>query len=181
MSLAREYQALVRALDQLPGIGPQAALRCARWLLQQPNNSLLEALHHAQVLQQCPRCRRYWRPQPDVEFCCDGDLNHADLLVVVYDEEVELYRKQGYQGRFFILHGLLSPMQGVGPKQLRLSELVTLLQREPVTRLGLCLPSDVEAQTTAYYIRQLIERAELPVQPDIVDVDIKAGELPWPI
>ncbi|MBE0483071.1 MAG: toprim domain-containing protein [Bacterioplanes sp.] len=181
MSSAREYQALVRALDQLPGIGPQAALRCARWLLQQPQNSLLEALQAAQRLQQCPRCRRYWQPQPQVEFCCNSDLGHADLLVVVYDDDVEAYRQQGYRGRFFILHGLLSPMQGIGPKQLRLSELVTVLQREPVARIGLCLPSDVEAQTTAYYIRQLIQRAELPIQPDVMDVDTTAGELPWPI
>ncbi len=181
MSVAPEYQALVQALDQMPGIGPQAAVRCARWLLQQPHSALLNALRDAQELQPCPRCRRYWRPQPPAVSCCEHVRNHPDLLVVPHDEDIDRYRALGYQGHFFVLHGVLSPMQGIGPKQLRLAELTHRLQHEPVARIGLCLPADVEAQTTAYYVRQLIQQASLPTLPDVIDIDSTAGVLPWPL
>lgn len=181
MSLAREYQTLVHALDQMPGIGPNAALRCARWLLQQPHHGLLEALQAAQKLEPCPRCRRYWLPNVALNSCCEMDRGHTDLLVVPYDNDIEPYRLRGYRGRFFVLHGLLSPMQSIGPKQLRLSELVQALQKEPALRVGLSLASDVEAQTTAFYVRQLIQQASLSTLPDIVDIDPTVGDLPWEI
>lgn len=179
MSVAPEYQVLVQALDQLPGIGPQAAQRCARWLLQQPHNSLLEALQNARALQPCPRCRRYCRVQSSEPSCCEYNRNHPDLLVVQHDEDISCYRAKGYLGRFFVLHGLLSPMQGVGPKQLHLAQLTQVLQQEPPLRVGLCLPADVDAQTTAFYLRQLIQQSNLPTPPDVIDVDASSGALPW--
>lgn len=158
MTQPREYTALCQAFDELPGIGPNAAKRLSRFVLSQPQGAQLEsALQQARAsLSYCRGCRSYTVGEL-CDLCADKERS-PQLLVLEHSDDVEQYLNSGYQGYFFILHGLLSPMAGIGPQQLGLPQLVERIQALSPETLYLSFSSSVEGRATCQFIEELVKR-----------------------
>lgn len=168
MRLPTSYVALVQALDQLPGIGQKAASRLAQHLLVNVQGQpLLSALQQAvSTVQLCQKCRSLCTDSL-CERCKNPDALQSSILVLAGCDEQQAALELGWTGQFFILHGLLSPMLGIGPKQLQLSLLKKRLteQKMPVI---IAVDDSVEGRTTAQFIVSLLPS------------DVEVQWLPWP-
>ena len=151
---------LVTALTVLPGVGPKSAQRMALHLLQRDRSGgsrLSTVLEHAmRDVRQCRICRNL----TEAEVCrlCDDPQREKRLLCVVESpaDVLALEQAGGYRGYYFVLHGKLSPIDGIGPEELgleRLQERISELQPE---ELILATNPTVEGEATAHYIGRLV-------------------------
>lgn len=154
---------LVSALSRLPGIGPRSAERLALHLVQaDPSvvNSLAEALRRTRErVALCQRCGALTESQP----CpiCAADSRDASLLCIVERalDVLSLEKSGTFKGRYHVLGGRLSPLNGVGPEDLRIEALEQRLKSEPIREIVLALGSDVEGDATSHYLaKRLADR-----------------------
>ncbi len=163
-SLPPAIATLTAALGRLPGIGPRSAERIALHLVQSEADSvrqlaavLVEARERVSL---CQRCGALTEVQP-CPLCTD-DRRDASLLCVVERalDILSLEKSGTYRGRYQVLGGKLSPLNGVGPEDLNIAALETRLQEEPIREVILALSSDVEGDATANYLaRRLAPRS----------------------
>lgn len=154
-SLAR----LIDALRALPGVGPKTAQRMAFHLLQEGRDGarvLAESLHGA--LSRIGRCRQC-RMLTEGEHCfiCSSTQRDAALLCIVESpaDVVAVEQSGGYRGRYFVLMGHLSPLDGVGPEQLGIRELEELLDSGKVSEMILATNPTVEGEATAHFLSEV--------------------------
>lgn len=150
---------LVDALRCLPGVGPKSAQRMALHLLQRDRKGaarLGDVMTRAmQSVQHCKQCRIFTENEL-CSWCTDPARDPAQLCVVENPADVlAIERSTEYQGRFFLLLGHLSPLDGIGPKDLGLDLLETRLNSGEITELTLATNQSVEGQATARYITTL--------------------------
>jgi recombination protein RecR len=153
---------LIDALRTLPGVGPKSAQRMAFHLLQEGRpgaRALSEAL--ATALESVSRCRRC-RMLTEGELCviCAAPQRDETLLCVVESpaDVVALESSASYRGRYFVLMGHLSPLDGIGPEQLGVRELEAILAEGSVRELILATNSNVEGEATAHFLSELAVR-----------------------
>ena len=153
---------LIEALRTLPGVGPRTAQRMAFHLLQEGRpgaRALTRALDAA--LTTVVRCRRC-RMLTESELCsiCAAPQRDAALLCAVESpaDVVAIEQSGSYRGRYFVLMGHLSPLDGIGPEQLGLRELEAILNEGGVRELILATNSTVEGEATAHYLGELAAR-----------------------
>ena len=148
-------------LGRLPGIGPKSAQRIAYWLLNAERD---QALRLADAIVQvkdsvhfCERCFNY--AQDDLcEICASPSRNAATICVVSAPHDIPpIERTAVFQGVYHVLGGALSPMEGIGPDDLRISELMARLADGTVTEVILATNPNVEGETTASYLARLIK------------------------
>src|SRR5690625_3007800 len=149
---------LMSALRCLPGVGPKSAQRMVLQLLEHDRpgaQRLAEALTQAvEGVGRCERCRTLTE-QPLCGICANPKRDQTLLCVVETPGDVlAIEQAGGYQGRYFVLLGRLSPIDGVGPEEIGIGALTRLLQQEPVEELILATNPTVEGETTAYYISE---------------------------
>lgn len=153
---------LIEALRTLPGVGPKSAQRMAFHLLQEgrPGAQVL-AQTLAAALASVSRCRRC-RMLTEGELCsiCSAPQRDATLLCAVESpaDVVAIETSGSYRGRYFVLMGHLSPLDGIGPEQLGVRELEGLLAEGGVRELILATNSTVEGEATAHYLGELAAR-----------------------
>jgi recombination protein RecR len=149
---------LVRLLARLPGIGERTALRLANYLLGAPPD-YAQALGKAvaeihQSIKRCTLCGNY-TANALCAICADPKRDPSLLCVVARPPDVSaIERSGGYRGRYFVLHGLLSPLDGMGPDKLSLQPLVELVAKGSIAEVILATPLSVEGETTALYVAQ---------------------------
>jgi recombination protein RecR len=150
---------LIQALRCLPGVGPKSAQRMAFHLLQRNRrgaSALAEALVAAvEHIGQCRECHTL--TEGDLCQVCANPNRDASLLCVV-ETPTEVYaidQSAGFKGRFFVLNGRLSPLDGIGPDELKLNLLEERLQSGVVKELILATNTTVEGEATAHYISQV--------------------------
>ena len=154
---------LIRALGTLPGIGPRTAERLALHLVQSELGAvrqLAQALVSARErIQPCAQCGALTEGQP-CALCTDARRDPAQVCVVARPVDVLLLEKAGsFRGRYHVLGGTLSPLNGIEPEDLRIEALETRLAAGPVQEVILALPTDVEGDATAFYLaRRLAPR-----------------------
>jgi recombination protein RecR len=156
-------QALVLALKSLPGIGPRSAERMALHVIQmEPERvrALSEALMFARErIVACERCGGLTESQP-CRICSDGQRDAGMLCVVERPTDILSFEKSGtFRGRYHVLGGKLSPLDGVGPEDLRIRELEARMSEGPVREVVVALSGDVDGEATAHYIRQRLAGA----------------------
>lgn len=149
---------LMSALRCLPGVGPKSAQRMVLQLLEHDRpgaQRLADALTRAvDGVGRCQRCRTLTE-QPLCGICANPKRDQTLLCVVETPGDVlAIEQAGGYQGRYFVLLGRLSPIDGVGPKEIGVDALASLLEQEPVEELILATNPTVEGETTAYYISE---------------------------
>ena len=160
MSLKVEpIQRMADELGKLPGIGRKSAQRLAYHLASQPVENvraLARALQEGrEQIRLCNRCFNY--TSEDLCSVCKDIKRREDLLCVVRDprDVAAMERMNDYHGLYHVLHGILSPMDGVGPNDIRISELMDRLQTGRVKELILATNPDIEGEATAAYIARL--------------------------
>lgn len=162
-SLPEPLGRLISALAQLPGVGPRTAERLALHVVQADAawvRSLADALVSARDrVQPCACCGALTEAQP-CRVCADGGRDGAVVCVVERPVDIFLIEKAGsYRGRYHVLGGRLSPLNGVEPEDLNLASLERRLTSEPIREVILALPTDVEGDATCSYLsRRLGER-----------------------
>ncbi len=153
-------KALLQELERLPGIGPKSALRIAMFLLNQPKEAverLIQALQRVkEQLKLCRRCFNYAEGEL-CEICQDENRNSSLVCVVEDPMDIAVVENAGiYQGLYHVLHGVISPIEGVGPEDLRINELIERLNTEAISEVILALSPTTEGEGTSTYIARLI-------------------------
>jgi recombination protein RecR len=158
---------LIDALHALPGVGPKTAQRLAFRLLQDERGAAQEladaAVEALAKVGRCGRCRMLAEGAL-CELCASGNRDDALLCVVESPADVIAVENSGvYRGRYFVLMGHLSPLDGIGPAQLGLHELDLLLAEGQVREVILATNSTVEGEATAHVISELARARGLNV------------------
>jgi recombination protein RecR len=161
MHYARPLARLVAELERLPGVGPKSAQRLAFHLLRLPREEaqrLAEAiLEVKERIRTCSVCFNF-TDRPICELCANERRDHALLCVVAEPRDLLAMERTGeYRGRYHVLGGVISPMEGVGPEMLRIRELMDRLQEGVVQEVILATNPTVEGDTTAMYLARLIK------------------------
>jgi recombination protein RecR len=176
-ALPPALERLAALLGRLPGVGDRSAQRLALHLLKQSPEqaqALSAALRelHAEV-QFCQQCR-HLATAARCGLCADPQRDRR-LLCVVEDvpDLLALERSGEFRGLYHVLHGVLSPLQGVGPRDLQLDELVARVRREQPTEVILATSVSVEGEATASYIDSLLRG--LPVQVSRIASGVPQG------
>ncbi len=155
-ALPESITALIAALNQLPGIGPRSAERIALHLVQAETGTvrqLAQAILTARErIQLCQVCGSLTETQP-CAICTDPRRDAALLCVVERAVDIlTLEKSSAFRGRYHVLGGRLSPLNGVEPEDLRIAELESRLVRGPVQEVILALGTDVEGDATGFYL-----------------------------
>ena len=159
--------ALIEALRALPGVGPKSAQRMAFHLLQDARPAA-QALNGAleRALERVNRCRQC-RMLTEDELCdiCANAQRDPGLLCVVESpaDVVAIEQSGGYRGRYFVLMGHLSPLDGIGPEQLGGAQFTALLAAGQVREVILATNSTVEGEATAHFLAQLVRQRGITV------------------
>ena len=155
---------LVRSLSRLPGLGRKSATRIALRLVarETPAAELMEAIGEArEQVTNCGRCGAITEPDP-CRICTSGRRDQSQLCVVATPVDVLPFEKAGfYRGRYFVLGGLLSPLDGVRADDLPFERLVARVDEDGVTEIIIALDASVEGETTALYLQRILEGRDL--------------------
>ncbi len=161
MQSAPAIQKLLDELERLPGVGPKSAQRMAYFIL---NSDRGQALRLADAVRDvkdtvrfCSRCFNY----AQAELCeiCASDRRDATLICVGSEPRdiPPIERTGAFDGLYHVLGGALSPMEGIGPDDLRIAELMARLGREDISEVVLATNPNIEGETTASYLARLIK------------------------
>jgi recombination protein RecR len=166
-ALPEPVTALISALSQLPGIGPRSAERIALHIVQSESGAarqLAEALVRARErVRLCENCGALTEESP-CGFCTDPRRDASVVCVVERPTDILSLEKSGtYRGRYHVLGGKVSPVNGVEPEDLRISELEQRLAREPFKEIIIALATDVEGDATSYYLAKRLLRPGLKI------------------
>jgi recombination protein RecR len=151
---------LIEAFAQLPGIGPKTASRLTFYLLRRPaeqSEALAEALRDLkQKTVFCSSCYNITEQSP-CAVCRDDSRDRSIICVVEEPLDVLAIDRTGeFKGLYHVLHGSISPVDGIGPDELRIGELMARLQDEPVQEVLLATNPNLEGEATAMYLSRLI-------------------------
>jgi recombination protein RecR len=158
---AQPISRLIQELAKLPGIGEKTASRLTMHILRTSKENA-EALARAilevkEKIRFCSQCFNLTDQDP-CRICQDPKRNREILCVVSSPEDlVALEKSGGFRGLYHVLHGVLSPLEGVGPKDLRLDELLSRLKGGEIKEVILATNPSVEGEATAQYLSQIIK------------------------
>lgn len=159
----KSFQRLVAGLKRLPGIGPKQAERMAIFLLRSPDfetENLVSALRQAKAaVRACRLCFDFTEGEL-CRICADPGRDRGQICVVEEPQDVAaIERCRGYRGCYHVLHGALSPLDGIGPEALRIKELVERLKglAGAPAEVILATDPDTEGEATALYLSDLLK------------------------
>jgi len=160
-------QALIDELGRLPGVGPKSAQRIAFHLLKvapEDANRLARAITDAKArIRFCEVCFNF-SSDTRCSYCLDERRDPTLLCVVEEPRDiVAVERTHEFSGRYHVLQGAIAPIEGIGPEQLRIKELVTRVGTEGVTEVILATNPNIEGEATAMYLARLLKPLEVRV------------------
>lgn len=157
---------LVHELNRLPGIGPKTAQRLAYYILRSKDaysDKLSEALMRVKAeVHTCPECFSY-TDRDLCKFCEDPHRQTESLCVVEEPSDISRIESSGaFHGKYHVLHGVISPLDGISAKHLKIQELINRVDAssengKPITEIILALDADLEGDTTALYLAKLFQ------------------------
>lgn len=167
MYAAPSIQKLLDELERLPGIGPKSAQRIAYWLLNTDKATaarLSEAIIEVKdAVHFCSRCFNYAEDEL-CEICASSKRDPQIICVVSEPRDIPpIERTAMFTGSYHVLGGALSPMDGIGPDELRISELLQRLASQEIQEVLLATNPNVEGETTATYLARLIKPLDIKV------------------
>lgn len=155
-------QELINQFAALPGLGPKTAERLVFYLLKQPKDQLAKfglALEHLKdKIRECQKCYNFSEADP-CPICADKRRNAKVICVVAKPQDlIALEKTNEYQGVYHVLGGLIDPLEGVVPEQLKIKELTERLQKDGASEIILALNSDMPGETTTLYLSKLLKQ-----------------------
>lgn len=160
MNVPKSVQQCIEAFERLPGIGPKTAARLTYHLLRAPKEESESLAKAAQELKEktvlCSICKNITESDPcSIDTATDRDV--ATICVVEEPLDVLAIEKSGaYKGKYHVLHGVISPLQNIGPEELFIKDLLTRLRKEEVTEIILALNPSMEGEATSMYLHRLL-------------------------
>lgn len=159
--MIRPLANLYEQLRRLPGVGSKTAMRLAYHIIDMPESEvqqLAEALRSAKKsIHYCSQCYNLTDGEK-CAICSDPSRDHFTICVVEQPQDIAaMERSHGYNGLYHVLHGVLSPLDGIGPDRLKIRELFQRLQHESISEIIIATNSDVEGEATATYLAQLLK------------------------
>ena len=154
------FRELVRQFRRLPGIGPRSAERIALWVLRSrdaKSEQLVSAISRAsEILGTCRLCG-FFAEQEECLLCLDEGRAGRELCIVESPTDILPLERTGvFRGRYHALGGKLSPLDGIGPEQLRIAELIERVGEERPSEVILALGVDVEGEATSHYLAEML-------------------------
>ena len=165
---ARPLKQLIAQLSKLPGIGGKTAQRLAFYIMNMEETdalSLVEAISQArEKMHYCSGCGNLTDQDP-CEICQDSRRDPSVLCVVEQPQDVmAMERMREYTGRYHVLHGVISPMDGIGPEEINLKSLIVRLQKDDaVKEIILATNPNIEGEATAMYIAKLLKPSGIKI------------------
>lgn len=164
--LAKPVARLVEELSRLPGIGPKTASRLTFYLLRAPKDQV-KALSQAigelrEKIVTCEICYNITEVSP-CPICRDEERDRSLLCVVEEPLDVIAIERTDYKGLYHVLGGVISPLEGIGPENLKIAQLLRRLESEPVKEVILATNPSLEGESTAMYIRRLLSSSPIKV------------------
>ena len=158
---AGPVQDLIDELGRLPGVGPKSAQRIAFHLLKLPSQDALRLANAIAVVKErvsfCQTCFNIAEGEA-CTMCTDERRDASVICVVEEPRDIVAIEKTGeYRGRYHVLQGAISPIEGIGPDQLRVGELLARLGDDTVTEVILCTNPNIEGEATAMYLSRLLK------------------------
>jgi recombination protein RecR len=151
---------LIQELNKLPGIGPKSAQRLAYYLMRAPQEQAIQLaeaiLSIKQKIRLCSTCFNVTDSDPCV-ICRNDQRNRSQVCVVEQPQDILAIEHTGvYRGLYHVLHGAISPTEGIGSNDVRIKELAVRLQDGVVKELILATNTNLEGEQTAMYLNQLL-------------------------
>lgn len=166
-------EALVHELAKLPGIGPKTAQRLAYFILKSKTDYVAALRRTLQDLKdrvkECPLCYSYTENEGPCQYCADTRRNDDSFCVVEDPADIARIESSGaFRGRYHVLQGAISPLEGVTPDSLKIKALMERLRRaendgRPVREVILALDADLEGDTTVLYLAKLLHEMGVAV------------------
>ncbi len=158
---------LVQELNRLPGIGPKSAQRLAYYIIRLPDEEAFALADAVTAVKQnivfCEECQNLTDASP-CQVCSDPRRDRTIICVVEDPLDVlAMERTRSFRGLYHVLHGVISPMNGVGPDQIKLKELFSRLTRADISEMVVATNPTLEGEATAMYIRRHQGRDDLKV------------------
>ncbi|MGZ9234722.1 MAG: recombination mediator RecR [Anaerolineales bacterium] len=163
MLLPQSLQSLINALERLPGIGPKSASRLAFYFLRAPeevsqdlSSALANLKANTTLCQECFNITDAGREQCEI---CESSQRDGSLVCVVEEalDVLALERTAGYQGKYHVLQGVLSPIDGIGPEDLKVKQLISRVAQGEIQEVILATNPSMEGDATALYLQQHLE------------------------
>jgi recombination protein RecR len=158
---------VINELSKLPGVGKRTALRFALYLLQEPDNETMSLanslMNMKKEIKLCKRCYSI-SDQEECGVCRDEKRNHKTVCVVENIRDVmAIENTHQYYGVYHVLGGVISPIDGIGAKDINISQLVERIAKEEIEEIILALPTTMEGDTTCFYINKLVKDMNVKV------------------
>jgi recombination protein RecR len=158
--VAEPIQRLIEAFERLPGIGPKSASRLAFYMLRASDEQAQELADAIATLKEnivyCSRCQNL--SQTDPCAICSDPGRDQHLVCVVEDplDVVAIERTGVYKGLYHVLHGVINPVEGIGPEDLRVGSLLERLEQESIQEVLIATNPNMEGEATAMYLARLL-------------------------
>lgn len=167
MASALPLRKLIEQFERLPGIGRKSAQRLAFYVLNLPQEKAREfaaaILEASEKIHKCTVCQNL-TDEELCPICSDKERETAIICVVEIPQDILAFeRTKEYHGTYHVLHGLISPMDGIGPDQLSIKELLTRIQKGGVDEVIMATNPTVEGEATATYLARLLGPMEIRV------------------
>ena len=167
MPLPESITTLIAALNRLPGIGPRSAERIALHIVQSDSSAakeLAEAILRARErIRFCSICGALTE-KAECDLCTDPRRDAAIVCMVEQPVDIlSIEKSRTYRGKYHVLGGKISPLDGVEPDDLRIADLEQRLGREPITEIVIALGTDVEGDATGFYLAKRLARPGLKI------------------
>jgi recombination protein RecR len=164
---AGPVQDLIDELGRMPGVGPKSAQRIAFHLLKLPREDALRLAHAINEVKDrvsfCERCFNV-SEGPLCGICADDRRDPHVVCVVEEPKDIVAVEKtHEFKGRYHVLQGAISPIEGIGPDQLRVKDLLVRIEPEGITEVILCTNPNIEGEATAMYLARLLKPLGLRV------------------
>jgi recombination protein RecR len=161
---------LIEAFERLPGVGPKTASRLTYYLLRAPSevtDTLAEAISDLKARTRlCSVCYNITEEDQNPCAICQNGQRDGSIVAVVEDplDVLALERTNSFNGRYHVLHGVISPREGISPDQLRIRDLIKRVQEGGIVELIISTNPGMEGDATAMYIRRELEAIKSPVR-----------------
>ena len=164
---AAPFAKLIQEFNKLPGIGPKSAQRLTYYIVRLPIEEV-EALSESLLgvksnIVFCTRCQNISEKDP-CTIC--GNPNRDSTTICIVEEPLDilaLERARCFNGLYHVLHGIISPINGIGPNDLKIRELLDRMKHEDITEIIIATNPTIEGEATAMYIQRLISPLEIPI------------------
>lgn len=167
MKIPKSVSDLIDAFEQLPGIGPKTAARLTYYLLHAPDQLSEKLADAARDLKKktkiCSICQNITEEDPcDI---CDKDNRNKSIICVVEDplDVWAIEKSGGFDGLYHVLHGVIAPLDNIGPEELKIRELLPRIKNGDVKELILATNPSMEGEATAMYIQRLVKPLKIKI------------------